>query len=178
MAEHFLSVYTPTFKRPRMLAQCKQSVWHQTRPVEHVIVPDDVGIGIDGMFADIRNHVDEVHGHYVMVLSDDNVLLDECVAEEMELACEGFDTPDVLVFKGEIVGIMPSLWEVEPVLGRIDLSCFAVKRDVWVQHCRDWGERYEGDFDFIHALWRAGRSFAWWDRVCFKALQISRGLPE
>jgi len=42
----FLSVYTPTYKRPQALARCKASVAAQTIPTEHVIIVDEIGIGI------------------------------------------------------------------------------------------------------------------------------------
>ena len=50
----FLSVYTPTYKRPQALARCKASVAAQTIPTEHVIIVDEIGIGIDGMEVEIE----------------------------------------------------------------------------------------------------------------------------
>jgi len=38
----FLSVYTPTYKRPQALARCKASVAAQTIPTEHVIIVDEI----------------------------------------------------------------------------------------------------------------------------------------
>lgn len=175
----FLSVYTPTYLRPQMLALCKESVEAQTEPTQHVIVEDHVGLGVGGMYADIPNHADRVEGIYVMVLSDDNTLADERVAEEMLAEVKRAMYPDVIVFKGSIEEtIQPIVWNSEPTIEKIDLSCFAVRRGVWQRHATDWGHRYEGDFDFIHTLWRRGYRFHWWDRVAFKALRISRGLPE
>lgn len=176
----FLSVYTPTYRRPFLLELCKASVAGQSVPVEHVIVEDTVGLGIDGMYADIRNHVGLVHGDYVMVLSDDNILVDATFAAELEAFVWSQDEqPDVVVFKGQTgPTLQPSAWGGEPIEGMIDLSCFAVRRDVWVEYADRWGQRYEGDFDFIHALWADGHRFAWWDRVVFQALKISNGAPE
>lgn len=175
----FLTVYTPTFRRPLMLAQCETSVQIQTAPVEHVIVQDEIGLGIDGMYGDIRNHLEKVSGEYVMVLSDDNVLVSEYFAGELEREVAAQSRPAVVVFKGLIGStVQPASWGGEPRITQIDLSCFAVQREIWQAHAADWGERYEGDFDFIHALWRAGHTFHWWDRVVFRALQISHGEPE
>lgn len=174
----FLSVYTPTYRRPFQLELCKASVANQTVPVDHVIVEDKIGIGVDGMFADIPNHAHKPVGDYVMVLSDDNVLTDGSFAEQLQEVATETDV-DVVVFKGRIdTTIQPAAWSCEPIETMIDLSCFAVKRHVWIQHAGDWGHRYEGDFDFIHTLWAAGRSFYWWDRMAFMALQISRGASE
>lgn len=175
----FLSVYTPTYQRPRMLAQCKASVKAQTVPVEHIIVRDDVGIGIDGVYAAMPEHAHMVTGDYVMVLSDDNVLIDRSFAADLEQIVIDADWPDVVLFKGQVgESLQPLVWNGEPELFRIDLSCFAVALDVWQAHADKWGHRYEGDFDFIHALWERGYRFYWWDRLVFRALQISRGAPE
>lgn len=174
-----LSIYTPTYRRPGLLADCVASVEEQTVPVEHVIVHDHVGLGVGGMFADIPNHADRVTGDLVMVLSDDNVLTDRHVAEDLLNAWEGQERPDVMMFKGSIGScIQPLVWAQEPVVERVDLSCFAVRRKVWQAHAADWGHRYEGDFDFIHALWDAGYRFYWWNRLCFAAQVVSRGQPE
>lgn len=173
----FLTVYTPTFRRPRMLEECKRSVQVQTLPCEHVIVEDTVGIGVGGMFADIPNHALKATGSYVLVLSDDNVLADPDVAVEMRDQAAG--EPDVIMFKGDLLGcVQPLLWKHEPTVEKIDLSCFAVRRQVWQAHAADWGHRYEGDFDFIRRLWDVGYRFHWWDRVAFRALAISNGEPE
>lgn len=175
----FLSVYTPTYRRPKMLALNELSVSQQTVPVDHVIVHDTVGIGVDGMFADIPNHADKPVGQYVMVLSDDNMLLDGDFAADLELEAARADYPDVIVFKGKIDGsVQPLAWACEPVFEQIDLSCFAVTVDVWRRYADAWGHRYEGDFDFIHRLWADGLRFHWWDRLAFRALMISRGAPE
>lgn len=174
-----LSIYTPTFQRPGLLADCIASVEAQTVPVEHVIVHDHVGLGVGGMFADIPNHAHRVTGDLVMVLSDDNLLVDSQVAEDLLRVWDGHGCPDVVMFKGSIGQcVQPVAWEQEPVECQVDLSCFAVERQVWQEHAGDWGHRYEGDFDFIHSLWTAGYTFFWWNRLCFMAQVISRGQPE
>lgn len=176
----FLSIYTPTYKRPALLAQCVASVKAQTVPVEQVIIPDEVGIGIDGVYAAMPQHAHQVTGEYVMVLSDDNVLVDPAFAADLQREAEANGWPPVIVFKGDLGGgtVQPLVWDAEPQFERIDLSNFAVRRPVWQFHAADWGHRYEGDFDFIHALWKHGYPFHWWDRLVYKALKISRGAPE
>ena len=46
----FLSIYTPTFRRPQYLAKNMASVGRQTaaQHVEQIIVPDHVGYGVVG----------------------------------------------------------------------------------------------------------------------------------
>lgn len=180
----FLTIYTPTYRRPRLLAMCEASVAAQTEPVEHVIVHDEIGIGIDGVYAAMPEHAHLAHGRYVMVLSDDNVLADQHFARDLRRLLEHEPLTDgarwpVVVFKGQIgETLQPLAWGREPELERIDLSCFAVEREVWQRHADAWGHRYEGDFDFIHRLWTLEYRFLWWDRLAFRALQISRGAPE
>ena len=59
-----MSVYTPTFRRPAALAHCVASIQAQTIACQHVIIPDEVGIGIDGVYADVVNHADKVAEKY------------------------------------------------------------------------------------------------------------------
>lgn len=175
----FLSVYTPTYKRPNLLAMCRASVKAQTIPCQHVIVHDKVGIGVDGMFEAIRDHAHLCAEDYVMVLSDDNVLTDREFARDLKAEVAIHRLPDVVMFKGEIAGqIQPVVWGSEPLETKVDLSCFAVRNHIWQRHAPDWGHRYEGDFDFIHTLWERGYRFHWWDREVFRAQLISRGQPE
>ena len=42
-----LTIVTRTFRRPQMLERCVASVWAQEcRDFQHVILPDEIGIGI------------------------------------------------------------------------------------------------------------------------------------
>jgi hypothetical protein len=174
----FLSIYVPTYKRPKALADCLASIEAQTdQDLEVVLIKDEIGIGIDGMYADIQNHIDEVHGDYVFVLSDDNLITDIDFVKRLKKVVDEYN-PDVIVFKNEIVGILPSIWDAKPQLGHIDLSCFVVRSDIWKANADKWGKRYEGDYDFINSLWEQGYQFYWLDVVAVKAQRISRGQPE
>ena len=180
MTPPMLSVYTPTYRRPFLLELCKASVANQSVRVEHVIIEDTVGLGIGGMYGAIREHVGEVHGEYVRVLSDDNILVDAYFAAELGALVWTFEVhPDVVVWFGQIgQTLQPAVWGHEPEKTKIDLSCFAVRRDVWVENADKWGQNYCGDFDFIRHLWDEGCSFAWWPRLVFQAVKISQGAPE
>ena len=178
MGQPFLSVYTPTFRRPAALANCEVSVKAQTIPCEHVIIPDDVGIGIAGVYADVPRHADKVHGKYVLFLSDDNYIIHADFAERLRDLIKREKNPDVVVFKNDIVGcIQPVVWG-DVQYGNIDLSCFVVERKIWTAHAECWGHHYAGDFDFISKLWISGYRFYWWDSLEIRALRISNGVPE
>ena len=174
----FLTVYTPTYRRPFLLELCRASVANQSVRCEHVIIPDRDGIGIAEMYRRIQQYTDLVHGDYVMVLSDDNILVDGQFAERLERVAADNGFPDVILFKGQTGGtLQPAAWACEPVETMIDLSCFAVRRSVWVENADKWGQRYCGDFDFIHHLW-LGHECCWWDHLAFMAVKISGGEPE
>lgn len=175
----FLSVYTPTYKRPEALKRCKASVQAQTIPTEHVIIVDEIGIGIAGMYGAIQEHAGKVTGEYVLVLSDDNYIIHPDFAERLQTVATTNMRPDVIVFKNDIAGlcIQPVSWG-DVVYGNIDLSCFAVKRRIWQRHSGDWGHNYAGDFYFAHALEKAGYTFHWWDSLEIRASKISNGAAE
>ena len=174
----FLSIYVPTYKRPRMLERCLASIDAQVdKDFEVVLIRDEIGIGIDGMYGDIQNHLDQIHGDYVFVLSDDNLITDvEFVAGLKTII--GVHNPDVIVFKNQIIRVFPDIWNAAPELGHIDLSCFAVKADIWKSNADKWGKCYEGDYHFIRSLWDQGFNFYWWDCTPIMAMQISKGASE
>ena len=69
MWQPFLTFYTPTYKRPEGLAQCLASVAAQTiaDEIEQVVIPDHVGIGIDGMYRRLPTYTEAVHGMSVHI---------------------------------------------------------------------------------------------------------------
>lgn len=176
----FLTIYTPTFRRPKQLEACKASVAAQTEGgYEHVVVVDDVGVGVAGMFRDIPSHHADIHGDYVYFLSDDDVFADERVVADLKLFAQSNDYPDVIMARSTIGAHLfphPSCWQAAPVQGGVTLSNWIVRREVWVSV--PYGARYEGDFDFISTCWASHIRFAWWDRLICCAKGWGRGQPE
>jgi len=160
MSRPFLSFYTPTYRRPEGLARCIASVRGQTiaSEIEQVIIADHVGIGVHGMFAAIPQYASALHGEYVHLLCDDDMLAGPSAVESVRAAARADGNPELLLVQASKGGLRlpidPNPWP--PVMGRIDLSCFIVRHDVWQRHAADYGHRYEGDFDFADALYRAG----------------------
>jgi len=174
----FLSFYTPTYKRPAALAACMASVAKQTevQRIEHVIVADYVGLGIAGMYAQVPDYAEALHGEYVHLLADDDVLANpSVVAQVLDFSRSEGAPPiilvDVLKNGMHIGGNWP------PVEGRIDLGCLIVRRDIWMRHCFDYGKRYEGDYDMARAMARAGHRTARLPLV-FLTGGVGRGVPE
>ena len=176
----FITFYTPTYKRPMQLAACLASVAEQTAKehIEQIVIPDHLGVGIAGMYANVPQYVDAVHGIYVHLLADDDVLASpDVVARVMEFASAHHVPPLILVTSTKDGQDWPVMPEWPPMMGRIDLGCAITRADIWKAHVKDYGLRYEGDFDFLDALYRAGVPAA----VCslrFLYGKVSRGVPE
>ncbi len=177
----FLSFYTPTFRRPMALAKCLQSVQAQTlvRDVEQVVIVDHVGLGVGGMYEQVPHYASAMHGQYVHMLADDDVLAGPHVVAQVKARAEREGFPPVLIvsaIKGHLM--LPLDNAGPPVCGRIDLGCLIVRNDVWQQHVKDYGSRYEGDFDIADALWKAGHSFVYARDITFLIGAVSRGAAE
>jgi len=184
----FLTFITPTYRRPRRLASCLESVSSQSgvSGVEHLVLPDHVGVGIDGMYARLPRYAEAVHGEYVHVLADDDVLADCGAVEALREVARAKGMPPVLIV--DVVKHMEPgplrlpldgarVAELGPIEGRIDLGCLVVRADVWKAHVHQYGRRYAGDFDFAAALWSAGHPFTY-AGVMFLFGAVMRGRPE
>lgn len=181
----FLSFYTPTFRRPTLLANCLASVGAQSivADIEHFVIPDHVGRGIHGMYAAIPQYAAVVRGEYVHVLADDDTLAGPRVVEDVRTLAVAHAQPEVIVvgvMKRHLQGWLRLPLDVQgpPVEGRIDLGCLIVRRDVWQAHAHDWGKRYQGDFDFAAALWQAGHRFVYAPDLLFLQGAVMHGQPE
>lgn len=175
-----ITFYTPTYRRPGFLAQNIASVRSQSMACwEHVIIPDLIGRGIGAMFHAITEHLDKIHGRYVYILQDDDRLMsDQAVAAFCSFARQNGYPPVVICKNTKCGRILPDRWGQEPELGHIDLGSYIVRDDVFKANAHRFGNRYEGDFDFISALWCQGLPFAWWDFLFAEALQVGKGKPE
>lgn len=177
----FLTFYTPTFRRPHALAKCLASVQSQTAvdAIEQVVIPDHVGVGVDGMYARVPFYANAVHGQYVHVLADDDVLAGPHVVAQLRERAQSEGLPPVLIVsatKGHLT--LPLDDHGPPVCGRIDLGCLVVRRDIWQRHVDDYGKCYEGDFFMAKALWDAGHRFVYARDITFLIGAVSRGAAE
>lgn len=178
----FLTLYTPTFKRPQALARCLASVAEQTiiGEIEQLVIPDHVGIGVAGMYARVPDYVGAVHGRYVMFLCDDDVLNGPTVIECVKAFAEVHDEPELILVatqKGDATWPAGHPWP--PREGTIDLNCAIVRADIWKQHVHAYSAqaRYEGDCDFLQALYEA-QVQPHWLGIVVSCGAVSRGAPE
>jgi hypothetical protein len=177
----FLTFITPTFRRPQALARCLASVGGQSavEAVQQFTIVDHVGVGVDGMYERIPLYKDAVHGQYVHLLADDDVLAGPHVVQQVRERAEREGFPPVLIvgaIKGHLT--LPLDNAGPPVCGRIDLGCIVVRRDIWQRHAGDYGKNYEGDFWFAKALWDAGHAFVYARDITFLIGAVSRGAAE
>jgi hypothetical protein len=180
VTEPFITFYTPTYKRPQALAACLASVGAQTAVahVEQLVIPDHVGVGIDGMYARVPQYAQAVHGRYVHVLADDDVLAGPHVVQTVMDFADTVGDPDVIVVRAQKGCLeLPIGPPWPPVCGQIDLGCVLTRRDLWKAHCTAYGRRYEGDYDFAEALFLAGARAAFCP-VLFMTGAVRHGAPE
>jgi hypothetical protein len=157
----FLSFYTTTYRRPQALARNIRSLEQQTavHRVEQLVVPDLVGYGIvDGLYARLPWYAAALRGAYVHILPDDDYLASDRVVEQLiDFALETA-YPDVIVasaLKGATRYPRVPI-DHQPDDGDVDLTCYIIKREVWLAHIHDYGRRYAGDVDHVRALLAAG----------------------
>lgn len=175
----FLTFYTPTYRRPHLLAECIASVQAQSDPDwQHLVIRDEVGIGIEGVFAAVPEHTPEIEGDYVYMLQDDDLLVDRDFIRDLKRFVWEHNSPPVVIVRNQKHGLQPRRWQAPPQLGSIDLGSYVIRADVFCENAHRFGRRYEGDFDFIRALWDLRYPFAWWDRLVAEAQQVGMGRPE
>lgn len=180
MIEPFLTFYTPTYRRPQQLARCLESVRTQTAvdDIEQIVIPDHVGVGIGGMFARVKEYTHAVHGRYVHLLADDDVLASPTVVAEVRAFASMHRNPDVIIVSTVKNG---SLWPCgkpwPPRMGWIDLGCIITRADIWTRYAHEYGHRYEGDWDMMNALHRDGHKAVQSDLV-FSIGAVSKGAAE
>lgn len=177
-----LTVITPTYKRPVGLKMCQASVQGQDRSedIQHLIVVDEVGKGVGGMYADLPHVNEDIAGEWVYVLSDDDVLIFPRVLnliEQVEAQAPEAQCIMVKMFCNGRVLPWPQCWQAAPLMGGVTLSNWIVRKETHIAH--PFGARYEGDFDAIESMWNAGVVFAWAD-VVLSASQCGAnfGRPE
>lgn len=183
MTKPFLTLYTPTFRRPRQLAACLASVQAQTAvsEIEQIVIPDHIGIGVEGMYATVPKYGEAVHGEYVHLFCDDDVLAAPDVVERVKSFAREHDSPPAIIVKSEKAGsVWPAKMEGPPVCGAIDLGCVITRADIWTHLvlCGAYKPIYEGDFTFASALWEiAGPRWHYFD-LLFCRGAVSRGAAE
>ena len=173
--EHFLSVITRTFKRPKMFKVNRQALKMQTcQDYEAIVLKDLKGIGVAETHAQF--HTLDVKGDYVWIYDDDTVLVDDTFIEKLKALALDMH-PDVIIAKALVTNmIFPDGWP--PTEGKIDTANIIVSRDVWLKHRTDWPVALGGDFAFINAILKTDPVVCWLDVLASKTIRISQGMRE
>jgi glycosyltransferase involved in cell wall biosynthesis len=175
----FLTILTRSFRRPESLVRCVKSVAHQTDPdVEQIVLHDPIGRGVGASYLNLRYSIPR--GEYVYLLDDDDYLINDCFVEALKQCAAEHNNPDVIYVSMDVSGtIMPDFSEGLR-RGWIACSCFAIKRNVWIEHVMDLRDDYSADFYFIEAINQCSRkhSTAQLDMIASRVGRVSNGQPE
>src|SRR5512139_2183289 len=175
----FLTIITRSFRRYESLARCVKSAACQTDPdVEQRIIYDALGRGVEWSYLNLRG-VDPA-GEYVMLLDDDDYLIEPGFVAQLKETVIQHATPDVVFVGMDVSGTVMPVWEHGLKRGWIACSCFVVKREVWLEHTKDFRADYSADWYFIEAVCRCPRQHtqAHLDTVASTVGRVSHGKPE
>ncbi len=179
----FLEIITRTCHRPRLLARNQASLATQSDPdFLQALIIDDVGRGVNWANANLAEQAGKLWGEYIWILDDDDLCTRQSLVRELK-AISRQHQPDVIMMRmdhGER-GILPddSVWGKPPQHGRIGVSAYVVRREIWQQHASAWRSGvYHSDFDFIAAIFAAKPSVYWHNVIASQVQQIGRGQSE
>lgn len=177
----FLTVMTRTFRRPRMLANNQRSLAEQTDPdFEQVILRDDIGQGVPWANERLRSAADLAAGEYVLILDDDDRVARPTLIAELKALAAG--RPGVIMTRMNHGprGVLPlaSEWGRQPARGRVGCSAPVARADLWRSCAPSFGSTYDGDYDYIAALFAAGEPIVWHPVIATAVQQIGLGRPE
>lgn len=166
-----LSIITRCYKRPIGLRRNKMSLALQTvQDFEHILLVDNVGIGLKAAADRLAIEAPVlIHGDYVYVLDDDDMLVDnEFVARIQEVVF--LADPDIIMVKSDdgTMGVLPTVkvWGKRPIYSQIGGQNYVVRADIWKRHAAHFiSEQDRGDFAFIEELFHYDYTVYWLDAI-------------
>ena len=165
----FLSVFTRVNQRPQALYRNVTSLADQSAPdYEQIFLHDGQSRGIAWANERLRWEGFRARGKYVMVLDDDDLALPGLI-DEVSFAAMTNEWPDMIIWRMDhgAAGLLPDeqVWNNWPIHGRIGMSCWAVRRDVWAASTRFWIEAESGDYHWLKEVWPTLKSIYWLDKT-------------
>jgi hypothetical protein len=147
-----------------------------SRDFEHRLLVDGERKGVGASHVALRSVVFD--GEYVVCVDDDEALAASSVVARViaELKAKKPPLAFVRVDHREL-GFLPSPWGGLVRCGTIGAEDFIIRRDVWEECKWAWGDRYEGDWDFIEEVLKHYQPL-WIDVLWGQCLTISHGQAE
>jgi len=131
---------------------------------EHIVLPDDVGIGITKANQMLFLNKNVVSGDYIFILDDDKWVTENTfVADMRNLVQEKY--PDVIVIKTKIGSEVFPKSPNTVIRGEIDAACVVVKSDLWKSNIHFFMPFMGGDYVFIRNLLRKTKNVCWVDKI-------------
>lgn len=177
----FLSVVTRCYKRPNQLVNNIASLLAQTdQDYEHIFLKDDIGMGLEWANGQFARHTDKVHGRYVLMLDDDDLLTEYNLVADLKRITKW--NPELVICRfdcGEF-GILPTVenWEKTPELGGVGTSCLITRVDIWKDYIWSFESPRAGDFNFVSTLWPNLKDVVWFDLIIGRVQKNGYGNPE
>jgi hypothetical protein len=178
----FLEVITRHYtRRPNLVQDNFASLDAQTCDdwVQTLLV-DDVGHSVEWANYWLGKYGPNLEGDYIWVLDDDDICVRDTFVEEIAHIVQAHN-PDVIICKIDANGVIPppQLWGKPPQITQIGMACFVVRREVWQEYADAFWPKLAADFNFINAVWQAGKyEWYWHDQLVMKIQQVGRGRPE
>lgn len=162
-----------------MLAHNMRSVARLGKEVRHTFLVDNVGRGVTWSNRNLSQYAPT--GEWVWILDDDDLCIyTRLVSDLKTIVAE--HTPDVIMLKMDhgFLGVLPDdeHWGRPPVFGKIGMSAFVVRRDVWQRHAAHFDQVEGADFSFISAVFASDPKIYWHNVIASQVQRISRGRPE
>lgn len=177
--DKLLTIVTRAYKRPDSLWRNIESVGRITPQhlVQQVLLVDQVGIGIPETYRRLRSL--DVEGRWVYILDDDDYLSmpDYFMKTIMRAEVAGHDMVVVRMRHGDRV-LPVQQQRAMPKSGEAGVSSIACRKDVWDVAKLSFGERYDGDIDYVQKAWTISKNILHIDTVVSVSEIAHHGLPE
>ena len=150
----FLTILTRTYRRPAGLVALMRTIQRQTlaHSIEHIIIPDYIGVAPnDAVYGVLPMYTSAIHGEYVHVLGDDDILKSEFSVEHLRDDIREAGNPVYQVvncYKGEQT--YPKAWP--PKEGDIDLCNLVIRADVFEAMMSRYAKGYKCDWGAFNVL--------------------------
>lgn len=182
----FLTIMTRCYKRPNMLLANLASAYGQIdKDFDHVIMVDEVGIGVPRANKLFWRNAYRIQGEYVLMLDDDDKFSDSLAIRKLKNAVNSSSNPGMVIFKcdhGAGLGVLPfpKIFELEmmPQPSGIGTCSYITRTDVFKATIDKFGKRLGGDYLFFKAAYGMCENIIFLDEQLTEVQRISNGKPE